>query len=430
MAKVASLLLLFGDGLGIIASIFFAYWLRGVLLEPNDIPLRHYLLFWPFFTPLLIFWYEGLYTSRYDFWQETRLIFKALVLSLLIVLSFLAITKYIEHYSRFVVVVSFIVMAFVLPLQKRVLKWLLFHLGIWKKRAKLYGSDPFLERSIFQNYYLGYVQGEGDTIFINSRNFSVKKIEKILKKQIQLHHQLFFIPLIRDFNLADSQILELFDARSNLIILKNSLQDRKNLIAKELFDRLSATVLFVLFLPLLFCIGATIWISEPNSSIFFYQKRLGKGGRIFTLLKFRTMYENSEGILQDYLKQDPRRLKKWRRYKKLKKDPRVTPIGRILRKFSLDELPQLWNVIRGDMSLVGPRPYIPKELEKMQEAKEIILSVKPGMTGLWQVLGRNRLTFEQRLRIDIWYVYNWSLWRDVVVLLKTFRAVLKKEGAH
>ncbi len=430
MAKLASLLLIFGDGLGIIASIFLAYWLRGVLLEPNDIPLRHYLLFWPFFTPLLIFWYEGLYTSRYDFWQETRLIFKALVLSLLIVLSFLAITKHIEHYSRFVVVVSFIVMAFVLPLQKRVLKWLLFHLGIWKKKAKLYGSDPFLERSIFQNYYLGYVQGEGDTIFINSRNFSVKKIEKILKKQIQLHHQLFFIPLIRDFNLADSQILELFDARSNLIILKNSLQDRKNLIAKELFDRLSATVLFVLFLPLLFCIGATIWISEPKSSIFFYQKRLGKGGRIFTLLKFRTMYENSEEILQDYLKQDPQRLKKWRRYKKLKKDPRVTPIGRILRKFSLDELPQLWNVIRGDMSLVGPRPYIPQELEKMQEAKEIILSVKPGMTGLWQVLGRNRLTFEQRLRIDIWYVYNWSLWRDVVVLLKTFRAVLKKEGAH
>ncbi len=430
MGRIAALFLILGDVLAIAASILLAYALRGVLLEPNDIALSHYLLFWPFYTPLLLFTYEGLYSSRYDFWQETRLIFKALVLSLLIVLSFLAITKHIEHYSRFVVVVSFVVMAFLLPLQKRIFKRLLFRLGLWKKEAKLYGADPLLEDSIFDNYYLGYVKGEGDTIFINSRNLPIQKIEPILKEQIRQHHELYFIPLLQDFNLADSQILELFNARTNLIHLQNRLHDKKNVLAKEVFDYLVAMVLLLLFSPLLLLIAGAIWGSDPRSTIFFRQKRLGKDGKTFMILKFRTMYENADEILQKFLQEYPKSLEQWEKYKKLPNDPRITPIGKILRKFSLDELPQLLNVIRGEMSLVGPRPYIPEELEKMREAKEVILSVRPGMTGLWQVLGRNRLTFDQRLRIDIWYVYNWSLWRDVVILLKTFWTVLKRDGAH
>ena len=430
MGRIASLFLVLGDALGIVLSILVAYFLRGILLEPNDITLSHYLLFWPFYTPLLLFAYEGLYTNRYDFWQETRLIFKALVLALLIVLSFLAITKHIEHYSRFVVVMSFVVMAFVLPLQKRMLKWILFHLGFWKKEAKIYGADPLLEESIFGNYYLGYVKGEGDTIFINSRSLPIQKIEHILKEQIQQHHELYFIPLLRDFNLADSQILELFNARTNLILLKNSLHDKKNIAAKEIFDYLVAALLSLLFSPLLLLIGGVIWMSDPSACILFRQRRLGKNGQTFMILKFRTMYDNADEILQKFLQEHPGSVEQWEKYKKLPNDPRVTPIGKVLRKFSLDELPQLLNVVRGEMSLVGPRPYIPEELEKMEEAKDVILSVKPGMTGLWQVLGRNRLTFEQRLRIDIWYVYNWSLWRDVVILLKTFWTVLKRDGAH
>ncbi len=430
MGRIAALFLFLGDAVAIILSIVLAYVLRSIVLEPNDIALSRYLLFWPFYTPLLLFAYEGLYANRYDFWQETRLVLKALVLSLLIVLSFLAITKHIEHYSRFVVVVSFVVMSFVLPLQKRVLKWLLFQLGFWKKEVKLYGADPLLERAIFDNYYLGYIKGEGHTIFINSRNLPVPRIEHILKEQIRQHHELYFIPLLQDFNLADSQILELFNSRTNLIHLQNRLHDKKNVLAKEVFDYLVAVMLLLLFSPFLLLIAGAIWGNDPRSPIFFRQKRLGKGGRIFTILKFRTMHEDAEAILQKYLQDHPKELKKWKKYKKLPDDPRVTSIGKILRKFSLDELPQLLNVIRGEMSLVGPRPYIPQELEKMREAKEVILSVRPGMTGLWQVLGRNRLTFDQRLRIDIWYVYNWSLWRDVVILLKTFWTVLKRDGAH
>ncbi len=423
------LLFILFDGLSIAASILLAYLLRGYFLSPNDIPLAHYLYFVPNYTPLLLFAYEGLYTQRYDFWQETRLIIKALVLSFLIVLSYLAITKNIEHYSRFVIVTSFVIMSFVIPLQKRWLKWILYHFGIWKKEARLYGDDPFLKDAIFDSYYLGYIEGEGDTVFINSTQLPPTQIEKILKEEIRKHHRLYFIPILRDFNLADSKILEFFNTRINLVSLTNRLENRRNILAKRVFDQLVAGTLFIVLSPLMAIIAVSIALSEPGRPVFYRQKRLGKGAKEFFLLKFRTMYTDSDTILEDYLCDHPEMEERWRRYKKLPDDPRVTIIGRFLRRFSLDELPQLLNVLKGQMSLVGPRPYIPDELENIDE-RDIILSVRPGITGLWQVLGRSRLSFQERIRIDIWYVYNWSLWKDIVILLKTVVAVIKQEGAH
>jgi len=143
------------------------------------------------------------------------------------------------------------------------------------------------------------------------------------------------------------------------------------------------------------------------------------------------MYLNSDEILQEFLEKNPEAKKEWDKYKKLKSyDPRVTKIGKFLRATSLDELPQIFNVLKGDMSLVGLRPYLPREISDMGEYKDIILLTRPGITGLWQISGRNELTFQDRLKLDTWYVLNWSLWLDIVILFKTIKVVLKREGAY
>jgi undecaprenyl-phosphate galactose phosphotransferase len=143
------------------------------------------------------------------------------------------------------------------------------------------------------------------------------------------------------------------------------------------------------------------------------------------------MYRDSKERLEKILAADPAFKQEWTTYFKLKNDPRVTPIGRFLRKTSLDELPQLFNVLKGEMSLVGPRPVLRDEIAKYyKEFADYYHLVRPGITGLWQVNGRNDLNYDARVRLDTWYVLNWSLWLDVVILFKTFRVVLKKEGAY
>jgi undecaprenyl-phosphate galactose phosphotransferase len=165
--------------------------------------------------------------------------------------------------------------------------------------------------------------------------------------------------------------------------------------------------------------------------VFFRQERMGRGRRLFRCVKFRTMYVDGDARLHAHLRARPERRAEWERFRKLKSfDPRVTRVGRVLRRLSIDELPQLINVWRNEMSLVGPRPYLPVEAERMGDFRETVLKAPPGITGLWQVSGRNDLTFEQRLRLDEYYVRNWSLWMDVVVLLKTVTAVLRRHGAY
>lgn len=203
-----------------------------------------------------------------------------------------------------------------------------------------------------------------------------------------------------------------------------------NLLIKRLFDLSVATAVAIALAPVLIATAIAIRIESPGP-IFFVQERLGRGRRRFGCVKFRTMYADNEARLQSHLADDQGASAEWKEFAKLKSlDPRVTRVGRFLRRSSIDELPQLINVIRRDMSLVGPRPYLPSETERMGDLAETILKAPPGVTGLWQVSGRNNLSFEQRVRLDEYYVRNWSLWMDVVVLLKTVRAVLRGDGAY
>ena len=202
---------------------------------------------------------------------------------------------------------------------------------------------------------------------------------------------------------------------------------------KRPFDFIFSLLVIIATLLIFFIIALLIKLTDKGP-IFFKQIRPGLNGKPFTVYKFRTMYLNNEEILQEYLEKNPKAREEWEKYRKLKTyDPRVTPIGRILRKFSLDELPQFFNVLKGDMSVIGPRPYIEKEFEEYkipQEIRKKLLSVKPGITGLWQVKKRNEATFEERVKMDLEYIENQSFWLDLKIILKTIWVILTGKGAY
>jgi Undecaprenyl-phosphate galactose phosphotransferase WbaP len=215
-----------------------------------------------------------------------------------------------------------------------------------------------------------------------------------------------------------------------LLHMRWNLDKPWNRTLKRTFDLIVATVTGVLLAPLLAVVALAIRLDSPGA-VLLLQERIGRGRSRFRCVKFRTMYVDNEERLRAYLAQHPESRAEWEHFAKLKSfDPRVTRVGRLLRRVSLDELPQLANVFRKQMSLVGPRPYLPSETERMGDFAETILKAPPGITGLWQVSGRNKLTFEQRLRLDEYYVRNWSLWMDTVVLVKTVGVVIGRDGAY
>jgi Undecaprenyl-phosphate galactose phosphotransferase WbaP len=175
-------------------------------------------------------------------------------------------------------------------------------------------------------------------------------------------------------------------------------------------------------------VSVMVMLSSPGP-IFYSHRRIRKNGAFFSMWKFRTMCVNSAEVLEEYLARHPEARTEWNKTHKLRHDPRITPIGFFLRRYSLDELPQLWNVLVGQMSLVGPRPIVAAEVEKYSDSFDCYCRVKPGLTGLWQVSGRSEVSYEERVALDCQYVEQWSLQKDVLILFKTFHAVVNQDGA-
>ena len=198
---------------------------------------------------------------------------------------------------------------------------------------------------------------------------------------------------------------------------------------KRTLDIAFAVALAIVALPVSLLIAAAILI-ESGRPVFFRHRRIGRGGRAFSLLKFRTMAQNSDQILAEYLEENPDAAREWERTHKLRHDPRVTRIGRLLRRTSLDELPQIWNIMRGEMSMAGPRPIVEAEIAKYGNAYPLYSLAKPGLTGLWQVSGRNDTTYRRRVELDAAYVRNWTPGMDFKLLFKTVGVVVKGKGAY
>ena len=214
------------------------------------------------------------------------------------------------------------------------------------------------------------------------------------------------------------------------IIVKRQKQSIAFRIVKRTIDIIAGLVGTILLIP----ITVLVWFvriikKENNGPLFFEQLRIGKDGKQFRMYKYRSMCMNADETLKQYLEENEDARKEYKKYKKLKNDPRITKVGCFLRKTSLDEFPQFINVLKGDMSLVGPRPYLPREQKDMGEYYSSIIKVKPGITGPWQVRGRNKLDFEDRMKLDIEYVNNMSIKEDIKMVWRTVRKVVKKDGA-
>jgi exopolysaccharide production protein ExoY len=200
-------------------------------------------------------------------------------------------------------------------------------------------------------------------------------------------------------------------------------------VPKRCLDLAGALLLVIFFLPLLSCIALLLWL-EDGSPILFRQRRIGAGNREFWCLKFRTMSLDAERILLNHLATTPSAHDEWQQYHKLRDDPRVTTLGALLRRSSLDELPQLFNVLRGEMSLVGPRPITADEIPRYGDRFHDYLRCRPGLTGLWQISRGGRVSYSRRTELDSLYVGNWSLRRDVLILAKTVSTVIRGSGAY
>jgi lipopolysaccharide/colanic/teichoic acid biosynthesis glycosyltransferase len=197
---------------------------------------------------------------------------------------------------------------------------------------------------------------------------------------------------------------------------------------KRMLDVIGSVLLLLILLPVFAVI--CLLVRRDGGPLIFSHERIGRGGKKFRCMKFRTMVPNADVVLEKLLATDAAAREMWEREFKLKDDVRVTSVGRVLRATSLDELPQLWNVLRGDMSLVGPRPIVELELQKYGVAAPVYLSATPGMTGLWQISGRNDVDYETRVNLDTSYVTNWSLLEDLRILLRTFDVVVRRVGAY
>jgi len=231
--------------------------------------------------------------------------------------------------------------------------------------------------------------------------------------------------------LASQHMVEPFtDSLGDRTLADMSTFNRRYLgrLGKRGLDVTVAGIALALLLPLLLLVGAAVWAGDRKSPIFRHT-RLGRGGRTFGCLKFRTMVVDSEARLAAHLAAHPAARAEWEATHKLAHDPRVTPLGRMLRKTSLDELPQLVNVLRGEMSLVGPRPIVQAEVARYGHAFATCFAVPPGVTGLWQVSGRSETTYAERVALDLDYASRWSLGRDIAILARTVPAVFAQRGS-
>lgn len=434
MKKKLSLFVLFlFDIFAIFVSILLATILKN-LIYGNEILYEttkyvNFFLIYVVFIVLLAL--QGVYTRRYDFWSESKIIVKSSFLGLLLSLAFLALIKINYDYSRAVCILTFAILLLFLPFVKLFVKNTLFKFGIWRKRAKIIGETNEFELEIFTNHYLGYVRAKGqnyESLFIASGNMNNEELNEIIEQNIKDNKEILFTPMLNSYDFSKAYIYNIFNSRTNLFAIQNALQNKFNIALKRSLD-----IFLILFaLPLLaivFIIVALIMkFQEPNEKIFFSQPRLGLNGRHFRCYKFRSMCMNQD-FMSEWLKENPDEEKYYKVFKKYKNDPRITKIGKILRKTSLDELPQILNVLKGEMSIVGPRPYLPSELPDLEKYIDIILSVKPGITGIWQVSGRSDVDFETRAKMDTWYMKNWSIWSDIVIIIKTFKVVLVRKGA-
>ena len=406
------------------------------------------------------------YTDRKPFWTELGEVFGNTALLAVIDLALLSLTRW--NSSRLWWLSVWILVALFIPFGRAMLKRSLMRMQWWQRPTVLIGTGPNAQEALLalrSETQLGFevigaVASNGQQMPSSNGALSPEvprlhttELERLAQQQaglqvvLALEHQeaqtreawlrvlatwrlqdVCVIPALRGIPLFGTDISWFFSHEVALLRLRNNLRRWPARLTKRLFDVVTAGLLLLLLSPLL--LALTLRIRSDGGPAVFRHERVGRNGQFFPCFKFRTMVVDAEQRLHQLLASNPALQAEWEQDHKLKNDPRISTVGHFLRRTSLDELPQLFNVIRGEMSLVGPRPIVQGELVKYGADVDYFLMVRPGITGLWQVSGRNDVDYEQRVYLDTWYVKNWSLWYDIAILFKTVRVVLRRDGAY
>ncbi len=472
MKKVLNLLLLFIiDFFAISFSLWLSLIIRREVLPPfigfpefvGDGILTYW---WVFPIYLFFFVYEGLLTKRFTFWDEIKHIWRAVFFSTIAIFSMLFLGKIGIRYSRTVVVLMGAIAFFIIPLLRLSAKRLLINTGIYRNKVIILGAGKtgeLIAKALRDEKNFGYkVAGFLDddpekvgkqiggvkvhkgidkteryigkcginSVIIAMPSAGKERLNELINRFQHKAENILFVPDILGIAVLGTKIQHFFREQALALEIQNNLAKPLNVFLKRCFDfTIGSLLMVILFLPIVL-ISLLIMIDSPGAPVF-SQIRIGKKGKPFMCYKFRTMYKDAEEKLKEILDNNEYMRKEWEQSWKLKDDPRVTKVGRFLRETSLDELPQLINVLRGEMSIVGPRPVIKEEIDRYyRDSAELCFSVPPGITGLWQVSGRSNTSYDYRIALDSWYVRNWNLWLDIVILFKTFKVILKKEGAY
>ena len=433
---------------------------------------------------LVIFQQLGHYSRRRHFWQEIGDIAVIVTIAFILDAALLYLAKI--NFSRLWVLTSWGLALISIPLIRYGVKQLSNRLGVWRQRTVILGTGPIARETAeayLRDVHLGYdliafvdpasadPTADADSsarpsaydeeaferrIDVGGRSIPIQPLdpadgmlpawfgrphvvvaleldeiaarEGLIEKLSLYHGDIDVISPVRGLPISNARVAHFFSHDILSLRICNNLSRPVSQFLKRLFDIIVSSALLIFIAPLLLLLY--VLVRREGAPAFFAHTRVGRGGVAFRCLKFRTMVPKAQELLQDLLDRDPRARAEWEASRKLKADPRITRLGSFLRKTSLDELPQLFNVLSGEMSLVGPRPVVLDELDYYGEAKQYYMEVRPGITGMWQISGRNDVDYDRRVALDTWYVRNWTLWYDIVILFKTFLTVPARVGAY
>lgn len=420
---------------------------------------------------LFLFFVRGHYTQRVPWWSQVQNVLYICAIALIID----AFTRYTLHmsFSRWLITLCWAYLFFLSIAGRQIVYILARKRGIWRIPTIVIGDVGTVTDILYAfstDHYTGY---DVHTVYLHNvgertldvsalpmkyANIKIISNQTDYKKCITDHPDDFFVvaletlrsterdnminaltsnkalyaivPSISRMNSYEMEPRFFFGYDIMLLHAKNSIFSTVGRFIKRSMDIILASIALLLLSPIMLMAAIMLKVEGQGGTTFYGGKRIGKHGQKFKCWKFRSMEPNTDHLVHELLEKDPEAKAEWEKYRKLKNDPRITTkTARFIRKASIDELPQLWNVIKGDMSLVGPRPILDDEIELFGDSINEYHQVRPGITGLWQVSGRNDTSFQRRVYWDSWYVRNWSVWGDIVIMIKTLRVVLGGSGA-
>ena len=404
---------------------------------------------------VLLLWLNqrGHYRTRLPFWMEIQNVVAGAGLCILLDSFLQFATK--QDLSRLWLVSSWLFAAVAIIGLRAIVRHALRRNGTWEIRTLVIGSGATAhdaKAALASETQLGYrivgqvrnlaeqlrdAQGSwtrlcnwhnADFVLIALDGVELQSSADLLTNLTRERVPFAISPPLRGVPLLGMEAQYFFNHDVMLLTRCNRLEEAFPRFLKRAFDVVVSGTALLALAPLF--ITVALMVRRDGGAAFYSDERIGADGRLFGCMKFRSMIVNAKQVLDQYLVGNPEAAEEWRRDQKLRHDPRITKIGTFIRKTSVDELPQLWNVLKGDMSLVGPRPMMANQAEMYGADVTLYQQVRPGITGLWQVSGRNELSFEKRVELDRWYVSNWTLWHDIAILFKTVPVLLFRKGAY